>query len=161
MKNSVIIVAMLLPLIFTACRNSPYKILSDRKMEALLFDLYIAEAGMNNNITVFAQDSARKSQLLESVLKLHDVTRAQLDSSLLWYAGNLDRYIKVNENVERRYVSLIENLDRQQQTKATTVNPDVRASDTNFYFMPLVPHVEDFKYYFLDTVKDTIPDVHD
>ncbi|MDR1562705.1 MAG: DUF4296 domain-containing protein [Dysgonamonadaceae bacterium] len=105
---------MLLSLLFIACSTRPWNILSENKMEAVLYDLYIAEAGISENYKLFLDDPARKNKLLEDILNRHGITRATLDTSLTWYAGNLDKYVKINEKIEKRYNSLLTELKQEQ-----------------------------------------------
>ena len=78
-----------------------------------MYDVYLAEAEINSNYAVFSSDSARKQELLNSVLKKHKITEAVLDTSLAWYSGHLDTYFKINENVSKRYTATAEKLRRQ------------------------------------------------
>jgi len=98
---------------FTACDNRPTYVLSDKKMEAVLFDVYIAQTIIDNNRTTFS-DSARKADLLNTVLQKHKIDKAVFDSSLVWYSDNLDKYIKVNEKIMERYGKMNENLKAEQ-----------------------------------------------
>ena len=84
-------------------------------MEKVLYDIHIAEAEINANSNIFYMDSARKQDLLNSVLKKHKISEAVLDTSLAWYSGNLDRYFKINNNISRRYTEAAETLRRKEE----------------------------------------------
>lgn len=86
-------------------------------MEAVLYDLYIAEGEINNNYTVFSTDSARKQELLNSVFKKHKIKEAKLDSSLTWYSGHLDKYLKINDKLSKRFTKLSDDLRKQQESE--------------------------------------------
>lgn len=98
---------------FLACDNRPFRVLSGKKMEAVLFDMYIAQAETDNNRDVFS-DSARKHDLLNAVFRKHKITQADFDSSLIWYSDNLEQYVKVNEKIIQRYAKMTEDLKTQQ-----------------------------------------------
>jgi hypothetical protein len=98
---------------FQACDNRPFHVLSGKKMEAVLFDMYIAQAEIDNNRNVFS-DSARKQDLLNAVFRKHKITQADFDSSLLWYSDNLEQYAKINEKIIQRYTEMTEDLKTQQ-----------------------------------------------
>jgi len=98
---------------FSACDNRPFQVLSDKKMEAVLFDVYIAQTIMDENQTTFS-DSARKADLLNAVFHKHKIEKAVFDSSLVWYSDNLDKYVKVNEKVMERYAKVAEDLKTKQ-----------------------------------------------
>jgi len=98
---------------FLACTSKPVYVLSDKKMEHVLFDLYIAEAGMNENSGIFYNDSVKKQELLQSVFKKHKTSQTQFDTSLVWYNANLKRYLKINTQVAERYDHWIDQLQAE------------------------------------------------
>ena len=87
-------------------------------MEKVIYDIYIAEAEINANHIIFSSDSVRKQELFNSVLKKHKITEAKLDTSLAWYSGNLDKYIKINNNVSKRLNEAIEILRNNENSIA-------------------------------------------
>ena len=113
MKIKPLIPLFFLSAFFTACGNRPSHVLSDKKMEAVLFDVYIAQAEIDNNHAAFS-DSARKADLLNTVFQKHKINKANFDSSLAWYSDNLEKYIKVNENIRKRYAKMVEDLRAEQ-----------------------------------------------
>jgi hypothetical protein len=83
-------------------------------MEDVLFDLYVAEAEITNNYTVIYSDSTFRQGVLNSVLRKHKITEADLDTSLFWYNLNLDRYLKINEKISARYSQMLDVLQPKQ-----------------------------------------------
>lgn len=126
-----IILAAILPLFVGACSIRPFSVLSEDRMEEIMYDLYIAEAEISENYLIFASDSARKKELLNTVFKKHGVTQAKFDSSLVWYAANLDKYLKINENLCRRYDALTDKLREQQSDSLAKVS--LALSERNRY----------------------------
>jgi hypothetical protein len=100
---------------FSGCGGRPSYILSEKKMENVLFDLYIADIEIKENQTVFKNDSTRKQQLLNSVLKKHRITEQTFDTSLFWYNANLELYLKINDRLIERYTRSIENLQKEKE----------------------------------------------
>jgi len=98
-------------------------------MEAVLYDLYIAEAEMAGNHSIFSGDSARKAELLNDVLKRNGVSRAELDSSLVWFSDNLDAYQKINEKIKTRLEAEIE-VKRAEQTAIQATLDEAAAAAT-------------------------------
>ena len=88
-------------------------------MEKVLYDIYIAEAEINNHYAIFSIDSSRRKTLLNSVLKKHKITEAVLDSSLVWYSGHLDRYFRINGNINKRLTEAAEKLRLHEELKTT------------------------------------------
>ena len=126
MKIKYLIPLFFLSAFFTACDNRPFHVLSDKKMEAVLFDVYIAQTIIDNNRTMFS-DSARKADLLNAVLRKHKIDKVAFDSSLVWYSDNLDKYIKVNEKVMARYEKMTEDLKTQQAENPEMLIPETPA----------------------------------
>jgi hypothetical protein len=129
---------------FTACDNRPFHVLSDKKMEAVLFDVYIAQVEMNNNHTVFS-DSARKADLLNTIFQKHKINKADFDSSLVWYSDNLDKYIKVNEKIVKRYTKMADDLKAEQAGNLDMLIPEE----------PGIPYPVNNKTFFLQ--KENLP----
>lgn len=95
-------------------------------MEAVLFDLYIAEGEINANYALFSNDSARKRELLNSVFEKHKITEEVFDSSLAWYAANLEKYFKINENLNKQFSSLADTLKtKRYASTSSNVKGDV------------------------------------
>ena len=83
-------------------------------MEKVLYDIYLADAMIKTNYSVFSSDSARKQDLLNSVLKKHKITEAVLDTSLVWYSGNLDKYNKININLTKLFAETAESMRQKE-----------------------------------------------
>jgi len=129
LKVSPLIPFLFLAFLFSACSNRPSNVLSDTKMEKVLYDIYIAEAEININYPVFSSDSTRKQELLNSVLKKHKITEAVLDTSLAWYSGRLEKYFKINENVNKRFTETLDKLKKSEgiSTKPRTISANQMA----------------------------------
>ena len=127
MKISPIIPFLFLTFLFSACSNRPSNVLSESKMEKVLYDVYLAEAEIDNNYAAFSTDSVRKQKLLNSVLKKHKITEAALDTSLAWYSGHLESYFKINDAVSKRYAETTEKLRLKEgiSAKSRTANADL------------------------------------
>ena len=114
MKHNQTIVGFILAICFlSACNSRPSYVLSDAQMEDVLYDLYIAEVGMDENSYFFNNDSVRKQELLSSVFKKHNITEQAFDTSLVWYNKNLDRYLRINTKVDGRLTVLADTLKKQ------------------------------------------------
>jgi hypothetical protein len=111
-KDLILLLFLFLSILFTACGTKPGNVLSDKKMEEVLYDLYMAEVIMEANPTVFTNDSVRKQDMLNSVFKKHKISEQEFDSTMSWYAANLDRYFRINDKVIARYTSTEEKLKK-------------------------------------------------
>ena len=119
--------------LFLACTNKPMYVMSDKKMEDVLFDLYIVEVGINENSMVFYNDSVKKKELLQSVFKKHKTTQAKFDTSLVWYNANLKRYLKINTQVIERYDRWIDHLQAQIQKANRLLGNNIRFEDLKLH----------------------------
>lgn len=77
----------------------PDAVLSDTRMEAVLYDYHIAKA-MGEDVPY--NETYKRALYLNSVLAKHDVTQADFDSSMVWYARNPDVLNKIYERVNKR-----------------------------------------------------------
>jgi hypothetical protein len=113
-----------------ACSSRPAYVLSDKKMENILFDLYIAETEIKENTSFLSNDSLRRQQLLQSVFEKHKISEQTFDTSLVWYNANLDRYLKIIEKVTDRYTFLIEDLEKEKNKLIA----ELTVRDTTFLY---------------------------
>lgn len=81
--------------------SRPKEVLSRKSMENLLYDIYIAEAMIDNDYQSF-DTPQKKEALISQVFKKHNVTQAQWDSSLAWYSDRTDVYLRINDSVKAR-----------------------------------------------------------
>lgn len=93
-------------------------------MEKVLYDVYLAEAVINTDYPTFSSDSLRKQELFSSVLKKHKITQVDLDTSLAWYAGHLEKYFKINDNLSKRFTKETETLRQKDETAMKSIAPN-------------------------------------
>lgn len=90
----------LLAFCLTACQvKRPDSVLSDAKMENVLYDYHIAKA-MGEEISY--SESYKRLLYIESVFKKHGIAQADFDSSMVWFARNPDVLAKIYERVNLR-----------------------------------------------------------
>ena len=87
---------LLLVLSLISCDKTPRGVLSVNDMAELIADLQLADAYIENHSSEFENDSS-KLIIKQSVLKKHGITREEYDTSLVWYAHNMDDYIKAHD----------------------------------------------------------------
>jgi hypothetical protein len=104
--------ALMLALSLLSCDKTPHGVLSMDDMADLIVDLRLAEAYIENNISDYGTDSS-KLVIKQSVFKKHGITQEDYDSSLVWYAHNMDDYIKANDKaleiLKKRYDKINKN----------------------------------------------------
>ena len=100
----------LLPLVLAlsliSCDKTPHGVLSVNDMADLIADLQLAEAYIETHSADYDTDSS-KLVLKQSVFKKHGITARDYDSSLVWYAHNMEDYTKAHDKavgiLQKRY----------------------------------------------------------
>ncbi|MGI6572713.1 MAG: DUF4296 domain-containing protein [Fermentimonas sp.] len=96
-------------LLITSCFR-PKEVLSRKKMERLMYDVYIAEATMENDYRGF-DTPEKKEAYIHRVFQQHNVTQARWDTSLSWYSDRIDLYLRMNDSVKARLKRAQEDID--------------------------------------------------
>lgn len=89
------LVCLLLPL--AGCKGVPGYVISPSDMASLLADIHTAEAVTEVGGGDYSSDSA-KLALKQAVFLAHGTDAAHFDTSLVWYAHHMDKYIEVYDN---------------------------------------------------------------
>ena len=84
-----------------ACQNRPSEVLPRKKMESLMYDMYVAEAIIDNDYQGFDRPE-KKEALIDQVLRKHKISEARWDTSLSWYSDKIDIYLQINDSVKSR-----------------------------------------------------------
>lgn len=84
-----------------SCQNRPSEVLSRKKMENVMYDMYIGEAIIESEYQKFI-DHQNKEALINQILEKHKISEARWDTSLSWYSDNIDIYIQINDSVKSR-----------------------------------------------------------
>lgn len=110
-----------------SCQNRPSEVLPRKKMERVMYDMYIAEAIIDNDYQLFNLPE-EKEALIDQVLEKHKISEARWDTSLSWYSDNIDLYLQLNDSVKSRLQRdqiIAEQLNLQQiaQNKEYEVKP--------------------------------------
>jgi len=108
MRNAAfhILLLMVIALTLLSCDKTPRGVLSQNDMADLIVDLELAEAYIDTHSSEFMGDSA-KQVMKQSVFKKHGITQQDYDSSLVWYAHNMEDYTKAYDKavgiLKKRY----------------------------------------------------------
>lgn len=85
---------MLALMVLTGCSKRPSYVLSQKKMAEVMADIHIGEAVVEMNHVAFNTDSA-KMALKQSIFAKHGITQEKFDTSMVWYAHHMDKYMDV------------------------------------------------------------------
>lgn len=90
---------LLISLALASCVKRPSGVLSDKKMTKVVADMELADAYIKSNPS---GDVGSKSEAIEAyVLEKHGVSRAEYDSTMAWYARNVDDYYQFCNLVDK------------------------------------------------------------
>jgi hypothetical protein len=98
--------------LISSCQNRPKEVLNRKQMERVLYDVYVAEATMENDYQNF-NTPEKKEAYIHKVFQLHHITQAQWDTSLSWYSDRIDLYLKMNDSVKARLQRARNDIDVQ------------------------------------------------
>lgn len=111
MKNHSKSLLLLVALLFIACQAElPKGILSERRMERVLYDFHKAQSMADIGVIEGRSDEIQRYELQEAVFQKHHITREVFDSSMNYYCSNLERlnhiYMRLNRRLKREAEAL-------------------------------------------------------
>ena len=81
-------------------KKMPSEVIKPAEMENILYDYHLAQAlGSEYN----GEERYKRELLLQYVFEKHHVTKAEFDSSMVWYTRNMEELGNIYKNLERRY----------------------------------------------------------
>lgn len=86
--------------LLTACNGVPSDVIQPHDMAALMADIHLGEAVVEQSRATFPTDSV-KQLFKQSIYAAHGVTAAEVDSSMMWYGRHVEKYNEVYEEVEK------------------------------------------------------------
>ena len=99
----------LLAVVMVACKvERPRYVLSDGVMENVLYDYHIAKA-MGENLDY--NEQYKRTLYLNAVFKKHNITQAQFDTTMAWYARHPEVVNEVYDIVRERLMASRENYN--------------------------------------------------
>lgn len=126
----IIILCMILASVVAACgKRMPKEVIDSKKMEDLLIDIHKSEAFMESDYPYYAKDN-RKDSIRNAILAKHGVTRAEFDTSLVWYGMNIEKYIEIYKKVIERLQEEDNKTLALMQGEKTRTNVPTRSGDT-------------------------------
>ncbi|ULB35685.1 MULTISPECIES: DUF4296 domain-containing protein [Proteiniphilum] len=109
--------------IISSCQNRPGEVLNRKQMERLMYDVYVAEATMENDYQNF-DTPEKKEAYIRRVFKAHKTTQDQWDTSLSWYSDRIDIYLKMNDSVKARIQRDRQKVDAEVARQYALQNTD-------------------------------------
>ncbi len=115
-------VAVVLLLLCVACDKSKKLILSEHKMENVLFDYHLYKSMAR----IEGADSAREREYFEAMLTKHNITEEQFDTSMVYYMTHADRMRGIYEHLSTRFTNegRLQGLEGNNLATATNFEGD-------------------------------------
>lgn len=113
MRCSIVYIIIVATILFASCSRRPGYVLSEKEMADVLYDIQLAQSIFRIS-SDFSSDE-KKDAVVEGILIKHDITQAELDSSLIWYADNLNDYVKINNVVSERLKADYDKLEAEKE----------------------------------------------
>ena len=90
----------MLALAIAGCKvKRPDDVISESKMENLLYDYHVAKS-MGDNLPY--SENYKKALYIDAVFKKYGTTQAAFDSSMVWYTRNTEILSKIYDKVKKR-----------------------------------------------------------
>lgn len=130
MRTVLLHISLLLTIVMflVSCDRTPSGVMSVNKMADLIADLQLADAYIDSHISEFNSDSS-KQVIKQSVFKKHGITQQDYDSSLVWYAHNMEDYIKAHDKAIGKLKEQYDKIDKggNGESKELTINEGGKA----------------------------------
>lgn len=112
MHHSLLHISLLMiALVLLSCGRTPRGVMSVNKMADLTVDLQLADVYIDTHSAEFESDSS-KLVMRQSVFKKHGITQQDYDSSLVWYAHNMEDYTKAYDKAIGKLKSRYDKIDK-------------------------------------------------
>ena len=126
-----LVACALLALAIIACNKVPDDVIQPEEMAALMADVRIAGAVVSVNASDY-RGPAAKEALKQEVFRVHGVTEAQYDSSLVWYGHNIGVYQEVTD----RCIEILEQRAREAGSAAASAVMSVAGDSVDVWDAP-------------------------
>ena len=113
MRNATLHISLSLIVLLTllSCGRTPRGVMSVNEMADLIADLQLADAYIDSHSSLYESDSDMLV-LKQSIFKKHGITQEDYDSSLVWYAHNMEDYGKAYDKAIGKLKARYDKLDK-------------------------------------------------
>ena len=118
MRNALLQISSLLAitLALLSCGRTPDGVLSVNEMADLIVDLQLADAYIDSHSMDYESDSSMLV-MKQSIFKKHGITQEDYDSSLVWYAHNMEDYNKAYDKAVNKLKERYDKLDPRDNSQ--------------------------------------------
>lgn len=140
--------ALLFAMLMAACRPGiPKQYLQPDEMENLLYDYHVAQALARQEWQTEDERNYNQSLYFDAVLEKHHITKAQFDSSMVYYYTRADRFEDVYKRVSKRLSDEALRLgasegevNRYSQLNVSGDTANVWEGNSSIVLMPYAPY---------------------
>lgn len=101
-----------------SCGRIPDGVMDNDDMAHVIADLQLADAYISANPDQYSNDSCKQA-LKQSIFKKHGITQRDYDSSLVWYAHNMEDYIRAYDKavgiLKKKYDKVDKSLKEHEE----------------------------------------------
>jgi hypothetical protein len=115
-------------LLIGGCKERrPEEVLSETRMEKLLYDYHLAKA-ISEDLPY--DDNYKKQLYIDYVFQKHKITEAVFDSSMVWYTRHTEKLAKIYEKINKRFKNQQQEINRlidirNRKSKISTIGDSV------------------------------------
>lgn len=132
-QRTVIYFILAIVVLLNSCGRRPRYVMHEDKMTDVLYDIQLAQSIYRSG-SDFNSDE-KKDALLNGILQKHNITQAELDSSLLWYSDNVEIYNTINDSVASRL--------RAASNAMTSARSNVLGHNYSNYLVPPLSYLNE------------------
>lgn len=118
---------LLASLSLLSCNSRPEYVIDEDTMTSLLVDVHLSEGLLEVQGKQISDHDNYSQELMAAVLLRHGVTKAQYDTSLIWYSQNLKKLIRIYEQVDQELENQADNwkvLANEQSAVSISLSGD-------------------------------------
>ncbi len=112
-KHSGLIISLIITILFIGCSNRPKNVLDTEEMENFLFDMHLLESSLRTSGHLYRTPREQQFYYAELFDK-YGITKADYDSSIVWYTKNPKEYNRIYDKVLARIDTLKKDVFRRK-----------------------------------------------
>lgn len=132
-KRSLFFVVPLVALLVACQAELPKGVLSERRLERVLYDYHKAQGMADVGVIEGRNDEVQRYELEEAVFRKHKITRADFDSSMNYYCSNLERLNRIYKHLSRRLQREAEALGEVEQSGSAYTSLSAEGDTANVW----------------------------